>query len=890
MNFKLEARERIIIGRDFTEHCTVKDLEEILEADKENGWLWPSEVKAIRDLITFFDRDEIKKTSHKYGKGKNYGRGWSSRSLGKLCSRVKATVFNRRNLALKKINPNSIGLLDIDMVNGGFNIMYQVGLKLGIKKDDLQNMKLYLDKREEQLELVMGTFSVDKCLAKNLFIVLSYGGSVSTWINEHKIMDCKTVFGRYKTLPILDGIIAECILIGKEYLLKHRSVEDKFMANKPDNDWQTYDGNKYGIAISALYQDTEFECLNILLEECGMPNEAYLQHDGATINFDEVYEKTGLTIKEILPVVHSRIEQQLGITVKYEIKEFDKNPMPTKKVVINMDDFLRFDTKRFNEFTTFAEKKRYFEIFHCKIKMPDVRYIYQKFDRLSSKNNITPYTTQGFKDCYQNLFVDIIVEQGGKKSKVEVLEKTPFIPYWMKREDIREYDQYVFDPKNTIMEGLGYWNGIDNEYFNTFRGYSEKCRPSERRLSQSTKDAILEPWLEVVHELCGGVQIQTDAYLDFLSHMIQKPNTKAPMAFIIKSLQGIGKNVTLEPIAKMLNDYFITSSNIDDFMGDHANGFFQKILVNLNECQMNKNSFDYEGRIKTFITEDTISLNEKHEKRITVRNIARLLIFSQKPNPIPMDVKTGNRRFQVFQATDKYTDMDDEFWEERIELFNSTTFIPVLYEFLNTRDISKIKWKPILTQGYIEMCSQFIPMEVLFLEYFMTQNYTDEVIPSASMYGHYLQFAEKVGLRKEQIVTNPKLTNLLKDLEVGIEKKKMGGQSYLYLGDLKEVRAKLIMKELIRPDDDEEKPQKVKKAFKKLNIKIVYEDDIVEESKPIVEAVKSIIEEAKSDTTTNENESTASEDEDDDILESILNDDNLDSYNGGNCIIDQLFM
>jgi hypothetical protein len=881
MNFNLEPRERIIIGRQFTEYCTVKDLEEILEADKDNEWLWPSEIKEIRDLITFFDRDASKRTEHKYGKGRDYGRGWASRSLGKLCSRVKATIFIRRNTALKKINPKSIGLLDIDMVNGGFTIIYQAGLKLGIKSTDLKYMKLYLDKREEQLESVMALFTVDRCIAKNLFIVLSYGGSVNTWINAHKIVNCKTAFGKFKTLPILDGIVQECILIGKEYVLKYK-IENKFMVNKPDNDWQSYDGNKYGIAISALYQDTEFECLNILLLECGMPEEAYLQHDGATINFDEVYNKIGLTIKEILPVVHSEIERQLGIIVKYEIKEFDKNPMPTKPVVINMDNFLRFDPKRFNEFTTFSEKKRYFEIFHCKIKMPDVRYIMQKFDKLSSKNNITPYTTQGFKDCYQNLFVDIIEERGGKKTKTEVLVKTPFIPYWMKQDNLREYDQYVFDPKNTIMEGLGYWNEIDNEYFNTFRGYSEKCKPSERKISKATKNEILEPWLEVVHELCGGVQIQTDAYLDFLAHMIQKPNTKAPMAFIIKSLQGIGKNVTLEPIAKMLNDYFITSSNIDDFMGDHANGFFQKILVNLNECQMNRNSFDYEGRIKTFITEDTISLNEKHEKRITVRNIARLLIFSQKPNPIPMDVKTGNRRFQVFQATDKYTDMDDEFWEERIELFNSDTFIPILYEFLNTRDISKIKWKPILTQGYIEMCSQFIPMEVLFLEYFMTQGYTDSTIPSSAIYGHYCQFAERAGIKKEQIVSNSKLTNLLKDLEVGIEKKKIGGQSYLYLGDLKEVRAKLIMKELIRPDDDEEKPQKVKKAFKKLNIKIVYEDDSMEETTN------------EDDSITNENDSITNEDgdedEDDLICDNLFNDDNIDSHNGGNCIIDQLFM
>lgn len=855
MNFKLEDRESLIVGRKFEENCDAKILSEILEADKENNYLWPSEAKKLKDLITFFGREGKKETEFKFGKGRNYGRTFASRSLGNCCSRVKAQVFSR--------NPN---LKDIDMVNGGFTIIYQIGLKLGIKKDDLKYIKMYLDKREQQLELVMALFSVDRCIAKNLFIILSYGGTVNTWIDEHKIVDCKTPAGKIKTFPVLDGIIQECINIGKEYVLKYDEIKPKLKQNKPDN----WEGNMYGSALSMLYQDTENKCLDILLGQCGIPKEIYPQHDGATINMAQVYEKTGLELSEILLVVHSEIERQLDITVKFIDKPLDDNPMPVKPVSNDIDRYLRFETKIFNELNTFEEKKKYFEIFHCKIKMPDVRYIYQKFDRLSSKNNVTPYTPSGFKESYANLFVDIIEERGGKNSKTEVLVKTPFVPYWMKQENIREYDQYVFEPKNMIMEGLGYWNEIDNEYFNTFRGYSAKCTPSKRKISQRTKNEILEPWLEVVHELCGGVQIQTDAYLDFLAHMIQKPNDKAPMAFIIKSLQGIGKNVTLDPIAKMLNDYFITSSNIDDFMGDHANGFFQKILVNLNECQMNRNSFDYEGRIKTFITEDTISLNEKHEKRITVRNIARLLIFSQKPNPIPMDVKTGNRRFQVFQATDKYADMDDEFWAERIEMFNSDTFIPILYEFLSNRDITGIKWKPILTQGYIEMCAQFIPMEVLFLEDFIAKGYTDTSIQSSLMYNYYLSFAERAGLKKELIVTNPKLTNLLKDLEVGIEKKKVGGQSYLYLGDLKEIRNKLILKGLIQPDDNEDKIEKPKKSFKKLNIKIVYEDEEVEEKKPIPKIKKEI----DDDSTTNEDDDSLNDNisntEMNELIESLL--------------------
>ena len=868
MNFKLESRESLIVGREFIEYCDAIILEEILEADKDNGWLWPSEVDKHKDLITFFDREGVKIQKYKFGKNWACGRTHAAKSISNLSSRTKATLFNYRNEQLKKANPDCFGLKDIDMVNGGFSIIHQLAtIKFGMKPEDVKNIKLYLDNREAQLELVMGTFSVDRYLAKALFIILSFGGTINTWIKTHCIVDCKNQLGFYKKLSIIDGITAECIAIGKEYLYQYPEVREKFTKNKPDNIYQDYDGNICGTSLACLYHEQENRCLDILLLECHMPKEAYLQHDGATINFDEVYELTGLTMEQILPVVHSEIERQLGIKVKYEVKSFDSNPMPRKPVVRDIDNYLRFERDIFNGLNTFEEKKKYFEIFFCKIKIPEVRFIYQKFDKTSSANTMTTYTEEGLKQWGRNLFYDEVVLKGGKNSKVEVIEKTPFVPEWMRKETMREYDQLTFMPTNKIMEGLGYWDGVDREHFNSFRGYSPKCLPpTKKRLTKNAKDKLLKPWLEVVFELCGGEQEYCDKYLNFLAHMIQKPSEKPPVAFIIKSVQGVGKNKTLEPIAKMLNDYFITSSDIGDFVGDHANGFVQKLLVNMNECQMTKNSFEQTGRIKSFITENTISLNEKHEKRIVIPNFARLIAFTNDRVGLPIDFKTGNRRFEVFQATDKYADMPEKFWEQRINQWNSAEFVPVLYEFLNNRDISNIKWRPSITKGYIEMCSQFTPIEVLFLEDFMTKGYIDPTIPSALLYNYFVAFAERAGYKKDLILTNHKLTNLLTDLNIGIEKRKVNGEAVIYLGDLKDIRKNLIARKLIEPDEGEAVMQVVEKEFELLDDELEYEEDEEDKGEKEIEAVE--------DSTTSEGDSTQS-DIDDDEHETILDDDDL---------------
>ena len=64
-----------------------------------------------------------------------------------------------------------------------------------------------------------------------------------------------------------------------------------------------------------------------------------------------------------------------------------------------------------------------------------------------------------------------------------------------------------------------------------------------------------------------------------------------------------------------------------------------KLLVNLNECE-GKDTFDFEGKIKSFITEDIITVNPKNVRPYSIANMARTVITTQKPNFVPIDVKT----------------------------------------------------------------------------------------------------------------------------------------------------------------------------------------------------------------------------------------------------------
>jgi hypothetical protein len=292
-----------------------------------------------------------------------------------------------------------------------------------------------------------------------------------------------------------------------------------------------------------------------------------------------------------------------------------------------------------------------------------------------------------------------------------------------------------------------------------------------------------------------------------------------PISFIIKGKQGTGKNIFLNCIGNILNKKnYISSCKPTDFFGEYAEGFYHKLLVNINECE-GKDTFDFEGKLKSFITEDTIRMNPKHMKPIDIKNFARLIIFTNKSTPIPIDVKSNDRRYVVYQTTDKYLDKKYSglFWKKLIEHFNKPEFIACLYNYLNTIDIANWDFKkerPV-TKAYLDMCKSFTPIEGLFFEYFIdTKEYSNYAknpkinnsmnqisMKGLDLYNLYLQWTKNNNYFKD-FQPNPRsFYNKLVELEIPlINKKKDGVLFYYYTPDV--INSFLIKKKWKLFNDD----------------------------------------------------------------------------------------
>jgi len=506
--------------------------------------------------------------------------------------------------------------------------------------------------------------------------------------------------------------------------------------------------------------------------------------------------KKQLTIKNLISmykIADSTITKKI-------MKEYKQKDKPINNTIFEDKYLEKFDATYINSFKdNYATQKEYFEIFVCKVLRPEPQFIY----------------SEGLKDFGKKacIFTEGNINTAFKHIRTELDDKeSAFTSIWLNDTDMKCYNEMDFIPNNSTIKQQD-----DKSIYNLFTGYNPKI------LSEYNKDnseKILKPFFELGEALCNENEKHFNYLIKYFAHMIQKPNERIPIAFIIKGKQGTGKNVFLNAIGNIIGkDHYITSSNPKDFFGDYAEGFYHKLLVNMNECE-GKDTFDFEGRIKSFITEDTITINPKMVRPTQIRNVARVIIFTNKPNPIPIDVKSADRRYCVFQTSDKFLNKKygTKFWTNLISHFNKPEFIACLYDYLNNMNIDNIDWKterPI-TDAYREMCKLYTPIEALFFEYYINilkTGFLDEVfnenellknISNKNIYDEYVKFCKSFGFSndKNYSVSISKFNNRCTELEIPFSIIKSNGYSYFRFTP-SEVNNILIKKKWISRDEND---------------------------------------------------------------------------------------
>jgi hypothetical protein len=187
------------------------------------------------------------------------------------------------------------------------------------------------------------------------------------------------------------------------------------------------------------------------------------------------------------------LAQLEGISKQLNEYQFDENFTAT------------FNTQYFNTLTSYELRKKYFELFVCKVLRPEPLYVYRERDSICSDSD---KSTAGLLDC---TLVESRVKDAFRHLKTDKNnEGESFIQKWIEDPDIKCFNKFAFQPYNGIARPQ------EGQVFNLFTGYNTQILTPYEREKQ---EHILKPFHDLALQLCKGNPVYYNYFINYLAQM-----------------------------------------------------------------------------------------------------------------------------------------------------------------------------------------------------------------------------------------------------------------------------------------------------------------------------------------------------------------------------------
>lgn len=191
----------------------------------------------------------------------------------------------------------------------------------------------------------------------------------------------------------------------------------------------------------------------------------------------------------------------------------------------------------------------------------------------------------------------------------------------------------------------------------------------------------IELFNDLVRHITGHEDGDDKHLLDKLAWMVQKPYRRLPTGTIIYShTRGSGKDVFMSLVREIIGRTYYMPITLQSIESDHTL-LHDKLVCVASEVQLQTNARGtvaaaaFMGRLKDIITAKTVYVNEKFVQPYSAPIFANFFLLSNFE--LSSVIEPGDRRFDVFHATEQKLDQDrlgkiadisnDGVWVERSE-------------------------------------------------------------------------------------------------------------------------------------------------------------------------------------------------------------------------------
>jgi len=214
---------------------------------------------------------------------------------------------------------------------------------------------------------------------------------------------------------------------------------------------------------------------------------------------------------------------------------------------------------------------------------------------------------------------------------------------------------------------------------NTWKPFDRDAHPEDYQNSDAGR------FVEHIHYLFGD---DGDRFLDWLAHIEQHPEQLPHTAWLhISKHVGTGRNWIESVLVRLWPGY--VAANFD-LVSTLKNGFNErlsrKLLVVVDEIREGgrDSRWEHSEKLKSLITEETRTINQKYGRMSIEYNACRWLMFSNHTSAIP--IPKEDRRLEV--SICKQPPKDQDYYIELYALLDDSNFINSITQLLGQRDIS----------------------------------------------------------------------------------------------------------------------------------------------------------------------------------------------------------
>jgi hypothetical protein len=341
----------------------------------------------------------------------------------------------------------------------------------------------------------------------------------------------------------------------------------------------------------------------------------------------------------------------------------------------------------------FDEKTMY------KLMMTDIKdfgltdYEHRFFNKSKSFQYFNHYF---FKTLHNNMVFNI--EFKGKRkhiNKIDILAYTAFIyeqgikrfnfiNNWIDSIDKQCYSKIDFAP-NTNKKNI----------FNLFNGFNYQDENKHFNLND------IQPLLNHILYLCNEDKEVYEYVLNWISHIIQKPQRKTETALVFYShKEGIGKNIFTTILKKMFDGYVATDMKLDKLVGKFNSNLAGKLLIIADEITPTAKELNNE--LKNIITRDEVGIEYKGKDVIMMADHSNYIFTTNNENAFR--ITEEDRRYCMIECPTIKKEL--EYFNNLYPLIQNDTIIKQLFNYFLTKDISVIDPRNIPLTDYKKRTQQ----------------------------------------------------------------------------------------------------------------------------------------------------------------------------------------